>query len=176
MQYMNTGYDVCTHATRGTYCGGGAARNAALRLREKLFVMAGEMMDEKPDDLEVVMDLTEEWDKVFTPGSLVQGCAVVRTEFAAEHPDLVEEFLADYADSVALVNDDPAQAAKDIETAGIFPKAAIAEMAIPKCNICFITGDQMKTQLNAFYEIMFEAAPQSIGGTVPGDDFYFIVK
>ncbi len=53
---MNTGYDVCTHATRGTYCGGGAARNAALRLREKLFVMAGEMMDEKPDDLEVVMD------------------------------------------------------------------------------------------------------------------------
>ena len=127
-------------------------------------------------DLEVVMDLTEEWDKVFTPGSLVQGCAVVRTEFAAEHPDLVEEFLADYADSVALVNDDPAQAAKDIETAGIFQKAAIAEMAIPKCNICFITGDQMKTQLNAFYEIMFEAAPQSIGGSVPGDDFYFIVK
>ena len=53
---MNTGYDVCTHATRGVYCGGGAARNAALRLREKLFVMAGEMMDEKPDDLEVVMD------------------------------------------------------------------------------------------------------------------------
>ncbi len=53
---MNTGYDVCTHATRGTYCGGGAARNAAMRLREKLFVVAGEIMQEKPDDLEVVMD------------------------------------------------------------------------------------------------------------------------
>ena len=26
-------------------------------------------------DLKVVLDLTEEWDKVFTPGSLVQGCA-----------------------------------------------------------------------------------------------------
>ena len=133
-------------------------------------------MAEKPDDLEVVMDLTAEWDKVFTPGSLVQGCAVVRTEFAEEHPELVEKFLADYADSVALVNDDPAQAAQDIEAAGIFPKAAVAEMAIPKCNICFITGEQMKTQLNAFYEIMFDAVPQSIGGSIPGDDFYCILK
>ena len=37
-------------------------------------------------DLQVALDLTAEWDKVFEPGSLVQGCVVVRTDFAAEHP------------------------------------------------------------------------------------------
>jgi hypothetical protein len=34
----------------------------------------------------------------------------------------------------------------------------------------------METQLAAFYDILKDAAPQSIGGAVPGSDFYFIVK
>ena len=127
-------------------------------------------------DLKVVLDLTEEWDKVFTPGSLVQGCAVVRTAFAEEHPDAVAAFLKDYEASVQLLTDDVKTAAQCIEDAGIFQKAAVAEKAIPRCNICFITGEEMETQLAAFYDILKDAAPQSIGGAVPGSDFYFIVK
>ena len=34
------------------------------------------------DKLVTALDLTEEWDKVSEPGSLVQGCVVVRKEFA----------------------------------------------------------------------------------------------
>ena len=127
-------------------------------------------------DLKVVLDLTEEWDKVFTPGSLVQGCAVVRTAFAAEHPEAVAAFLKDYEASVQLLTDDVKTAAQCIEDAGIFQKAAVAEKAIPRCNICFITGEEMETQLAAFYDILKDAAPQSIGGEVPGSDFYFIAK
>ena len=127
-------------------------------------------------DLVVVLDLTAEWDKVFEPGSLVQGCVVVRTEFAAEHPAEVAAFLEDYGKSVALLTDDVPAAAKAIEEAGIFAKAAVAENAIPKCNVCFVTGEEMQAELSAFLEIMFEKAPQSIGGAVPGDDFYCILK
>ena len=127
-------------------------------------------------DLKVALDLTEEWDKVSEPGSLVQGCAVVRTEFAAEHPAELAAFLADYGDSVAFLTEDTAAAAKAIEEAGIFAKAAVAEKAIPNCNICFVTGEEMQGQLSAFLEIMFEAAPQSVGGKLPGDDFYCILK
>ena len=127
-------------------------------------------------DLKVALDLTEEWDKVSDPGSLVQGCVVVRTEFAAEHPAEVAAFLKDYEASVALLTEDTAAAAKAIEEAGIFAKAAVAEKAIPNCNVCFVTGEEMQAQLGAFLEIMFESAPQSIGGAVPGDDFYCILK
>ena len=127
-------------------------------------------------DLTVALDLTEEWDKVSEPGSLVQGCVVVRTEFAADHPVETAAFLDDYAASVALLTEDTAAAAKAIEEAGIFSKAAVAEKAIPNCNVCFVTGDEMKTELSAFLGIMFESAPQSIGGAVPGDYFYCILK
>ena len=127
-------------------------------------------------DLKVVLDLTAEWDKVSEPGSLVQGCVVVNTEFASAHPTELAAFLEDYGKSVALLTDDTAAAAKAIEEAGIFAKAAVAEKAIPNCNVCFITGEEMREQLSAFLEIMFETAPQSVGGAVPADDFYCILK
>ena len=130
----------------------------------------------KNSELQVALDLTAEWDKVAEPGSLVQGCVAVRSDFADAHPAELAAFLADYEASVALLSADPADAARKIEAAGIFAQAAVAEKAIPNCNICFVTGEQMKTELSAFLQIMFEAAPQSIGGALPADDFYCILK
>lgn len=127
-------------------------------------------------DLVVALDLTAEWDKVFEPGSLVQGCVVVRREFAEQYPEAVKQFLADYEASVKLLSEDVQAAAEKIEASGIFAKAAVAAKAIPNCNICFVTGEDMQRELGAFLEIMFEKAPQSIGGAVPGNDFYCILK
>ncbi len=122
-----------------------------------------------------VLDVTAEWDKVFTPGSLVQGCVVVRTAFAAEHPAETKAFLEEYGKSVALLEEDPAAAAQAIEACGIFAKAAVAEKAIPRCNLCFITGADMQAALSAFLETMAASAPESIGGAVPAEDFYCIL-
>ena len=127
-------------------------------------------------DLVVALDLTAEWDKVFEPGSLVQGCVVVRREFAEQYPEAVKQFLADYEASVKLLSEDVQAAAEKIEASGIFAKAAVAAKAIPNCNICFVTGEDMQRELGAFLATMFEKAPQSIGGAVPGDDFYCILK
>ena len=127
-------------------------------------------------DLVVALDLTAEWDKVMEPGSLVQGCVVVRREFAEQNPDAVKTFLADYEASVKLLSEDVQAAAEKIEAAGIFNKAAVAAKAIPNCNVCFVTGEDMQRELGAFLEIMFEKAPQSIGGKLPGEDFYCILK
>ncbi len=126
-------------------------------------------------ELQVVMDLTEEWDKVSEPGSLVQGCVVVRRDFAEAHPAELARFLEEYGASVALLSEDPAAAALLIEETGLFAKAAVAEKAIPRCNLCFVTGGEMQRQLSAFLEIMWETSPQSVGGAVPGEDFYCIL-
>ncbi|MEG1996983.1 MAG: molybdopterin cofactor-binding domain-containing protein, partial [Clostridiales bacterium] len=52
----NTGYDVCTHATRGVYCGGAAVFHVATKCKEKLMEFAGRVMDEHPYHLELVAD------------------------------------------------------------------------------------------------------------------------
>lgn len=126
------------------------------------------------DKLATALDLTAEWDAVApAAGSLVQGCVVVRADFAAEHPAEVAAFLEEYERSIAYLSTDTADAAALIESTGIFTKAAVAQKAIPNCNVCFISGADMAEPMGAFLEIMFELAPESVGGKLPGDDFYY---
>ena len=125
-------------------------------------------------NLQVALDLTEEWDKVAPEGSLVQGCVVVRTEFAKKYPEKVAIFLKEYAASIQALQEDVAGTAVKIQEVGIFSKSAVAEKAIPNCNVCFIAGKDMKQSLSKFLEIMYGVAPASVGGALPGEDFYYV--
>ena len=126
------------------------------------------------EDLTVALDLTEQWDKFFPAGSLVQGCVVARTEFINDHPAEISVFWDEYGASIAYTQDDPADAAQLIEQTGVFAQAAVAQKAIPNCNLCFITGPEMQSAMDEFLKILFEEAPESIGGNLPGDDFYYL--
>ena len=126
--------------------------------------------------LVAALDLTAAWDEVMEPGSLVQGCVAVRRAFAEAHPVELAKFLEEYGASVALLTEDAEDAAEKIEAAGLFAKAAVAAKAIPNCNVCFVTGEEMRQELSAFLVAMLETAPQSIGGKLPEDDFYCILK
>jgi NitT/TauT family transport system substrate-binding protein len=123
------------------------------------------------------IDLTAEWDKYYTPGSLAQGCIVVRTEFAETHPVEIEAFLQEYAASIAFLTANPKEAAQLIVEEGIFAgNTAIVEAAIPKCNVTFKRGEDARAALLTFYNVLFSIDPTSIGGTVPQDSFYYGVK
>lgn len=125
-------------------------------------------------DLKTALDLTAEWDKVATPGSLVQGCIVVRKEFAEANSAELNKFLEEYEASVKFATDDAAAAGELIAKHGIFEKAPVATKALPNCNICFVKGDAMKTALAEFYQVLFNANPASVGGKLPADDHYYI--
>ena len=51
--------------------------------------------------------------------------------------------------------------------------AAVAQKAIPACNITFIAGDEMKQALSGYLNVLFEQNPKAVGGVMPGDDFYY---
>ena len=56
----------------------------------------------------------------------------------------------------------------------IIPSAAIAEKAIPACNMVFLSGDAMQQSVAAYLEVLAEANPASVGGTLPDDAFYYL--
>lgn len=124
-------------------------------------------------DVKVAMDLTAEWDKVAPKNSLVQGCIVVRKEFAEQHPAEVAAFLAEYEASVNFLSTNVAEAAGMVAAQGIFAKAPVAAKAIPNCNVCFMAGADMKSAMSTFLTVMMGVQPASIGGKLPADDFYY---
>ncbi len=126
------------------------------------------------DSLRVALSMTEEWAKVDPDSQLVTGVVVVRTQFAQEHPEVVDQFLADYDASQAYVNANPEEAGEWIAEMGIVGKAAIAAKALPQCNIVCITGEEMKATIGGYLNALFEQNPKSVGGALPGDDFYYV--
>ncbi len=125
-------------------------------------------------NLRVALDITEEWEKADNSPSLTQGCIVVRTEFLEAHPAEVEKFLEEYKASIDFLNENAAQASTMVVDLGIYAgAAAIAEKGIPKCNIVYVDGNEMKNALTAFLKIMHGINPQSVGGALPADDFYY---
>jgi len=127
----------------------------------------------KSANLRTALDLTAEWAKVSPDSQLITGVVVVRNSFATAHPDAVAQFMKDYAASTAWVNAKPADAAPLIVAAGIVPDPTLAEKSIPLCYITFVAGADMKSSLSGYLQVLFAADPKSVGGSMPGDDFYF---
>ena len=123
------------------------------------------------EGLRTALDLTKAWDALDNGSRMVTGVLVARAAFADAHPEAVAAFLDEYRASTEFVNAQPADAAALIESFGIF-KAAVAQKAIPFCNITFLTGDEMKTAMQGYLKVLFGQNPKAVGGALPGDDFY----
>ena len=129
----------------------------------------------KDDTLRVALDLTAEWDKV-ADTQLITGVTVVRKAYAEEHPDVVAAFLADYAQSVNAANTDLDGTAALCEEQGVVAKAAIAKKALPNCNIVCLTGEELKADVSGYLQVLYDADPAAVGGTLPGEDFYWAAQ
>ena len=149
------------------------AEENAIAMLPQPFVTTAQAQSE---NLRVALDLTEEWDALQadseTPSTLVTGVVVARTAFAEEHPEVVSAFLDRYQESVDYVNSNVEEAAQLVGQYEIVT-AEVAQKALPECNIVFIEGDEMKEKLSGYLSVLFEQNPQSVGGALPDDAFYF---
>ena len=128
------------------------------------------------DALSVILDMNAEWEKLQgEDGSrLVTGVTVVRNEFLQEHENAVAAFMEEHQASAQSMNSDVENGAKLAAASGIIAKEPIALKAIPKCNITYIDGADMKQAMSGYLEVLYEQNPESIGGALPGDDFYYV--
>ncbi len=127
------------------------------------------------ESLKIVLDMTEEWEKIGgeNGSSLVTGVTIVRDTFLEEHPVAVALFMEEHKKSAEFAVSDVTTTASYVAERGIIEKAPVAEKALPYCNIVYIDGDPMKQALSSYLEVLFEQDPSSVGGALPGDDFYY---
>ena len=126
------------------------------------------------EGLRIALDLTEEWDRVSTEGSLVTGVTLVRREFLEQHEALVQEFLSAHEESAKFTNENIEEAAEMVAALEIVPKAPIAAQAIPYCNITCMTGTDMQNTLCGYLTVLAGQNPEAVGGALPAEDFYYL--
>ena len=152
-----------------------AEDETAIGLLPQPFVTAACAQNEA---LSVIFDMTKEWSAVQgeNGSSLVTGVTVARKDFLKEHEGAIATFLKEHKESTQAINDNPAEGAALAVAAEIVAKEGIAQKAIPQCNITYIDGAEMKQALSGYLEVLYEQAPESVGGALPGDDFYYEAK
>lgn len=150
-----------------------AEKPDAIGLLPQPFVTAACMQNEA---LQVVIDMNEEWKRLQGEegSSLVTGVTIVRKEFLEEKEAEVVSFLRQHQESIQAINEDSVKGAELAVQAGIVAKAPIAEAAIPKCNLTYLDGEEMKQALSGYLKVLYEQNPEAIGGTLPGNDFYYV--
>ena len=97
----------------------------------------------KNENLRVALDLNELWESSATDGSRLVTGVVIARN------DYLKEHEAD-----------------------IIP-AEVAAKAIPECSIVFMEGDEMQTILSGYLNTLNEQNPETIGGQLPDEDFYY---
>ena len=129
------------------------------------------------DKLRVALDLTAEWDKAARGQSqLTMGCVIAQRSFVEENAAAIAAFLAEYEASGAFVTDAGHldEAASLVVEEGILPKEAVAKAALPQCGITFVAGEEMKKTASGFLQVLYDADPSAVGGTLPDDGLYYL--
>ena len=126
--------------------------------------------------IKAVIDMNEEWEKIAegTESALMMGCVVTTKAYLEANKEKVDLFLKEYKASIEAVLADVDTAATLCEKHGIIAKAAIAKQAIPKCNLTFATGAEMKASLTGYFSVLYAAKPASIGGKMPADSLFYM--
>lgn len=135
------------------------------------------------DKLKPVLDMNEEFSRVSMAdegdapeekaGTMVTGVTIANKKFVTENPEAIEAFLAAHAKSVEETNANLEEAGKRAVEMGIVQKEPIAMKAIPKCNIVCITGEDMKTALSSYLNVLYDFDKELVGGNLPDEGFYY---
>ena len=125
------------------------------------------------NDLRVIFDFTEEWNKT-SDGNLAMTAVIARREFAENNPDALDNFLFDLKNSIDFAINDVPKAAELCAEFGVIPQAAAAARAIPNISLTFISGTSMQQVIEPYLKVLHTANPQSVGGYVPNEAIYYI--
>ena len=145
----------------------------AIAILPQPFVALAETMVDK---LYVPISITDEWNKAFKKeGSMaVTTTTIVNKKFAEEHEQAVVEYLQMAGKSVEWSLKNMKAASQLQEELGTFLNNQVSLAAMPHIEMVSLTGERMRTALSGFVKCLYDANPDSVGGKIPGDGFYYL--
>ena len=145
----------------------------AIAILPQPFVALAETMVDK---LYVPISITDEWNKAFKKeGSMaVTTTTIVNKKFAEEHEQAVVEYLQMAGKSVEWSLKNMKAASQLQEELGTFLNNQVSLAAMPHIEMVNLTGERMRTALSGFVKCLYDANPDSVGGKIPGDGFYYL--
>lgn len=128
----------------------------------------------KSKDVFVAVDLQQEYQDFEGENNIYPlTVMVVRKEYADINTELLDAFLSEYKKSVEWTIENPVTAGKYTEKNELGLAAGVVTKAIPKSNYTFVIANEGQKSIEKLLNIFISFAPDSIGGKLPEQDFYY---
>jgi len=128
----------------------------------------------KKESTVVLLDLQEEWSKVNAGNSSYpQASLIIKNELMEKDPSFVEMFLQEYENSINWLTTNATLAgeySEELET-GLSKGAVINGLG--RSNIQYKGAKDAKEAIENYLNVLFQYAPETIGGKLPDEGFYF---
>jgi len=118
-----------------------------------------------------VIDFQAAWKEMYNL-DLPQAGIVVTEKFAKEHPEVIEAFQKAYGEAIEKMYANPDEIAKLAEQY-LDLKGPIVKNALNKMVIKLVEAKDAKASVEQYFLILLESQPESIGGQLPNEGFYY---
>ncbi len=124
------------------------------------------------EEVKIALNINTLW-KDMIHKELPMGILIAKKDFVESRAEDIGVLLEKVDASIKDVQTQSNEVIEKIVRAGIMADPALCKASIPNCALVCYSGDETKTTVSAFYDKMYELAPELIGGAIPGDDIYY---
>ena len=119
------------------------------------------------------LDIQKLYSKKRGAGSYPMTVMVCRADFVRKYPAVVQKFLNSYKKATDWTVSHPQEAGVLVEKHTLGLKAEVAAASIPNANYVWIPAKKGRGDMEKLLSMFLFFAPESVGGTLPDDAFYF---
>lgn len=128
------------------------------------------------ENVNIIIDFQEQWEELYGMSSYPQVSLFVHKDLIENHPEVIEPLLAQVETSVEFANQSPTEMAKEaIETELEIPESIITA-SVPNSHLMFKTAEEAKEEIELYLGKLYKFDSKTVGGALPEDDFYYLVK
>ena len=128
-------------------------------------------------EMQVLLDFQESWREVTgSSRSYPQTVFLARRGAAEDNPEAFSILMNRIGESLSFAVADPIATAELTAESEVGLPAAVTESAIPRLNIAYESAREARDEMAAYLEVLYDFNPRSVGGALPGDDFYLDLR
>lgn len=123
--------------------------------------------------MRVLLDFQESWKEVTgSEKSYPQTVFLARRAAVELSPDRFWRLMDRIGESLRFALREPAETARMTAESEVGLPAAVTESAIPRLNIEYQSASEARGEIENYLQVLYEFNPRSVGGEMPGEDFY----
>lgn len=127
----------------------------------------------KAPGTQIALDLQAAWREVTgLETSYPQAGLMVKEEIAEAYPEVLEAMQATLADNVTYANENPEETGALMEALETGMQAPLVAASMPRNNLEHREASEVQEALMAYYEVLYDFNPASIGGSLPDEGLF----